>query len=153
MVKKIEHDHPLYLTSFNVPGVVQIGIQLVGMENYTLWSRAMQLNLLTKNKLGFIDGSIKRDDFIDDVEKKQWDTCNAMVISWIMTNVSKELRKGGRGYGNSQKQQRGSGSYCDYCDMKGHTREDCNKLKHCTYCNMQGHTKDICFQLIGYPPD
>ncbi|KAG5570281.1 hypothetical protein H5410_060047 [Solanum commersonii] len=37
--------------------------------------------------------------------------------------------------------------------MKGHTREDCNKLKHCTHCNMQGHTKDICFQLIGYPPD
>jgi len=37
--------------------------------------------------------------------------------------------------------------------MKGHTREDSNKLKYCTHCNMQGHTKDICFQLIGYPPD
>ncbi|KAK6794006.1 hypothetical protein RDI58_007459 [Solanum bulbocastanum] len=61
--------------------------------------------------------------------------------------------RGGRGYGNPQKQQRGGGSYCDYCDMKGHNREDCNKQKHCTHCNMQGHTKDICFQLIGNPPD
>ncbi|KAK4722364.1 hypothetical protein R3W88_012597 [Solanum pinnatisectum] len=62
MAKKIDHDHPLYLTSSD----------LVGMENYTLWSRAMQLNLPTKNKLG----------------------CNAMVISWIMINVSKELVSG-----------------------------------------------------------
>lgn len=91
MAKKIDHDHPLYLNSFDVPRAVQIEIQLVGMENYTLWSRAMQLNLFTKNKLGFIDGSIKRDDFKEELEKKQWDRCNAMVISWIMSNVSKEL--------------------------------------------------------------
>ncbi|XP_047260150.1 uncharacterized protein LOC124893062 [Capsicum annuum] len=91
MVKKIEHDHPLFLSPSDVSGAIQIGIQLVGMENYTLWSRAMQLNLLTKNKLGFIDGSIKRDNFTDELEKKQLDRCNAMVISWIMSNVSKEL--------------------------------------------------------------
>jgi len=57
--------------------------------------------------------------------------------------------RGGRGHGQVQRR----GPYCDHCDMKGHTRDDCNKLKHCTHCNMQGHTKEICFQLIGYPPD
>nr|XP_025887503.1 uncharacterized protein LOC109120463 [Solanum lycopersicum] len=91
MAKKIDHDHPLFLGSSDVPGAVQIGIQLTGMENYTLWSRAMQLNLLTKNKLGFIDGSIQRDGFTTEIEKKQWDRFNAMVLSWIMSNVSKDL--------------------------------------------------------------
>ncbi|XP_027770008.1 uncharacterized protein LOC107010068 [Solanum pennellii] len=78
MASKIDHTHPLYLSSSDVTGAVQIGIQLVGMENYTLWSRAMELALLTKNKLGF----------------KRWDRCNAMVLSWLMNNVSKELMSG-----------------------------------------------------------
>ncbi|KAH0689625.1 hypothetical protein KY289_016983 [Solanum tuberosum] len=52
------HNHPLYLSAGDVPGAVHVGIQLVGMENYSLWSRAMRLALLTRNKLGFIDGTI-----------------------------------------------------------------------------------------------
>nr|XP_025888954.1 uncharacterized protein LOC112942267 [Solanum lycopersicum] len=94
MAKKIDHDHPLFLGSSDVPTAVQIGIQLTGMENYILWSRAMQLNLLMKNKLGFIDGSIKRDGFTTEIKKKQWDRFNAMVLSWIMSNVSKDLVSG-----------------------------------------------------------
>ena len=94
MASKIDHTYPLYLSSSDVTGAVQIGIQLVGMENYTLWSRAIELTLLTKNKLGFIDGSIKREDYTVDSEKKQWDRCNAMVLSWLMNNVSKELMSG-----------------------------------------------------------
>ncbi|KAK4718419.1 hypothetical protein R3W88_016757 [Solanum pinnatisectum] len=82
MAKKIDHVHPLYLSFSDVPGAVRSGIQLVRMENYTLWSRTMKLNLLTKNKLGMI------------LKKKQWDRCNAMVISWIVSNVSKELVSG-----------------------------------------------------------
>ena len=70
MASKIDHTHPLYLSSSDVTGAVQISIQFVGMENYTLWSRAMELTLLTKNKLGFIDGSIKREDYTVDSEKK-----------------------------------------------------------------------------------
>lgn len=79
MAPKIDDNHPLYLTTVSilllyltisdVPRAVQIGIQLTGMENYSSWSRAMQLNLLMKNKLGFIDGSITRDDFNDESEK------------------------------------------------------------------------------------
>ena len=41
--------------------------------------------------------------------------------------------------------------YCDHCEMKGHSRVDCNKLKYCTHCHKHGHLKDVCFQLIGYP--
>ncbi|XP_027774321.1 uncharacterized protein LOC114078024 [Solanum pennellii] len=67
MANKIDHGHPLFLSSSDVPGAVQVGIQLTGMENYTLWI---------------------------DSEKKQWDRCNAMVLSWLMSNVSKDLVSG-----------------------------------------------------------
>ncbi|KAH0661824.1 hypothetical protein KY285_026718 [Solanum tuberosum] len=91
MTTKPNHNHPLFLSSYDVAGAVQIGNQLTGMENYTLWSRAMRLNLLTRNKLGFIDGLVQRDDFKEDFEKQDWDRCNAMVIPWILNNCSSSL--------------------------------------------------------------
>ncbi|KAH0639676.1 hypothetical protein KY285_036262 [Solanum tuberosum] len=94
MAMKPDHNHPLFLSSYDVVGAAQVGIQLTGMENYTLWSRAMCLNMLTRNKLGFIDGLVQRDDFEEDSEKQDWDRCNAMVISWILNNVSKDLVSG-----------------------------------------------------------
>ena len=89
----IDHNHPLYLSSSDVPGALLIGIQLTGMENYTLWSRAMEIALLGRNKLGFVDGSILRINFEGDL-RKTWDRCNAVVISWLICNVSKELLSG-----------------------------------------------------------
>ncbi|XP_027770141.1 uncharacterized protein LOC114076047 isoform X2 [Solanum pennellii] len=94
MTMKPDHNHPLFLSSSDAAGAVQVGIQLTGMENYTLWSRAMRLNLLTRNKLGFIDGLVQRGDFKEDSEKQDWDSCNAMVISWILNNVSKDMVSG-----------------------------------------------------------
>ena len=89
----IDHNHPLYLSSSDVPGALSVGIQLLGMENYTLWSRAMEIALLGRNKLGFVDGSVSRSDYEGDL-KKIWDRCNAIVISWLTCNVSKDLLSG-----------------------------------------------------------
>ncbi|XP_070029382.1 uncharacterized protein [Nicotiana sylvestris] len=86
----IDHNYPLFLGAGETPGTVQIGIQLVGIENYLLWSRALKVTLLVKNKLGFIDGSVRREDYRGDLVK-QWDRCNAMVISWLTSNVSANL--------------------------------------------------------------
>nr|XP_009794285.1 PREDICTED: uncharacterized protein LOC104241070 isoform X2 [Nicotiana sylvestris] len=55
------------------------------MENYSIWSRATLLALECKNKLGFIDDIIRRANVGKDLEK-QWDRCNALVKSWIMSN-------------------------------------------------------------------
>ncbi|XP_047264122.1 uncharacterized protein LOC124896584 [Capsicum annuum] len=77
----IDHTHHtrlLYLSSSDIPGVVQVGFPLTGIDNYSLWSRAMRLILLTKNKL----------------DLKQWNRCNAIVISWIISNVSQNLVSG-----------------------------------------------------------
>jgi len=293
----LDHNHPLYLSSSDVPGALSIGIQLTGMENYTIWSRAMEIALLGRNKLGFIDGSVLRIAFEGEL-KKIWDRCNAIVISWLTYNVSKELLSGilysssahqvwidlkerfdkvngsrlyqlhrsiftltqgvlsvsayytklknlwdeydsilpppscdcsksmeyveqmqyqrllqfMMGLNDSYSQARGQilmmhtlpnvnqayalviqdecqkgiagninegmeslamytnrtsrpqqfnnrlnprknyqSLYCDFCNMKGHVREDCNKLKKCDHCHTIGHVKENCYLLIGYP--
>ncbi|KAG5577911.1 hypothetical protein H5410_058045 [Solanum commersonii] len=53
---------------------------------------------------------------------------------------------------NSQNPRRNYHSlYCDFCNMKGHDRTDCNKLKKCDNCHSTGHVKDYCYLLIRYP--
>nr|XP_010317747.1 uncharacterized protein LOC104646192 [Solanum lycopersicum] len=89
----IDYHHTLYLHVFDAPSSMSIGIPLVGMENYSIWREAMQLSLLTRNKLGFVDGSINRGTYGPAYELL-WDHCNAIVKSWIMHNVSRDLING-----------------------------------------------------------
>uniref|UniRef100_A0A3Q7JDU2 Reverse transcriptase Ty1/copia-type domain-containing protein n=1 Tax=Solanum lycopersicum TaxID=4081 RepID=A0A3Q7JDU2_SOLLC len=44
-------------------------------------------------------------------------------------------------------------AFCEYCHMKGHMRNDCNKLLKCDHCHKTGHVKLDCFKLIGYPSE
>uniref|UniRef100_A0A3Q7IJL6 Reverse transcriptase Ty1/copia-type domain-containing protein n=1 Tax=Solanum lycopersicum TaxID=4081 RepID=A0A3Q7IJL6_SOLLC len=46
-----DHLHPLYLYPSDSPGSLNVGILLTGSDNYTLWSKAMELDLLGKNKM------------------------------------------------------------------------------------------------------
>lgn len=89
----IDYHHPLFLHASDAPSSMSIGMPLLGMENYSLWHEAMHLSLLTRNKFGFVDGSITRDTFGKDYELL-WDRCNAVVKSWIMHNVSRDLING-----------------------------------------------------------
>ncbi|XP_075101745.1 uncharacterized protein LOC142177175 [Nicotiana tabacum] len=50
----------------------------------------MKVALVVKNKLDFIDGSCKREDYRGDLVH-EWDMCNAFVLSWITNSVSREL--------------------------------------------------------------
>ena len=86
-----DHLHPLYLYPSDSPGSLNVGILLTGSDNYTLWSKAMELALLGKNKVGFIDGTVKKTQFTGDLIRL-WDRCNAIVVSWILCNVSKDLQ-------------------------------------------------------------
>ncbi|XP_075111764.1 uncharacterized protein LOC142181950 [Nicotiana tabacum] len=63
------------------------------MENYTIWSQAMEVSLLTWNKLGFINGSITRYTY-GDKYANIWNCCNAIVKSRIKHNVSRDLLSG-----------------------------------------------------------
>ncbi|XP_070045652.1 uncharacterized protein [Nicotiana tomentosiformis] len=89
----IDHNHPLYLHPSDGPSSLALGIQLIGMENYTLWSQAMEFSLLTRNKLGFVDGSITRDTNGTRFNHL-WDRYNAIVKSLLRHNVSLDLLSG-----------------------------------------------------------
>lgn len=86
----IDHNHPLYFHPSDTPGALSFGFQLLGTENYTIWSQAIEVSLLMRNKLGFVDGSITRDTY-GDKYANLWDCCNAILKLWIMHNVSRDL--------------------------------------------------------------
>nr|GEU93470.1 serine carboxypeptidase S28 family protein [Tanacetum cinerariifolium] len=51
----------------------------------------MEIGLSTKRKLGFVRGIVI--EMNDPVQAELWDTCNNVVISWIMNSVSDSIAK------------------------------------------------------------
>ena len=51
-------DNPLFLHHAENPSLVLVTQPLLGGENYAAWARTVRKALLTKNKLGFIDGTL-----------------------------------------------------------------------------------------------
>ena len=51
-------DNPLFLHHAENPSLVLVTQPLIGGENYSAWACAVRKALLTKNKLGFIDGTL-----------------------------------------------------------------------------------------------
>ncbi|GAV65656.1 UBN2_3 domain-containing protein, partial [Cephalotus follicularis] len=89
----IDFNDPLYLHPSDTPGINLVTEQLIGTENYGVWSRAMLIALTAKNKLGFIDGTCEKPDTTSP-KLHQWERCNAFVLSWIMNTVSREIFNG-----------------------------------------------------------
>ncbi|XP_070047424.1 uncharacterized protein [Nicotiana tomentosiformis] len=83
----LDHNHPPYLYPSNGLCSLLIGLLLIGMKNYMLWSRAMKVALLGKNKLCLVDGTTSKNDFRPGLVH-QWDRCNAIVL---MSNVNSHL--------------------------------------------------------------
>ncbi|PKI60765.1 hypothetical protein CRG98_018848 [Punica granatum] len=74
----------------NYTGVSLINCKL-NDSNYLTWSRAMTTALITKNKVGMVDGSVPRPPE-GDSNCAQWDMGNALVISWIFNTLDPELQ-------------------------------------------------------------
>ncbi|XP_070039814.1 uncharacterized protein [Nicotiana tomentosiformis] len=91
--EKLSHNHPLFLNSNDNSGTILISLQLRGSENYSVWSRTMRIAILGRNKLGFIDGICKRENYGTNLVDL-WERCNAIVLSWLMNCVSPELLSG-----------------------------------------------------------
>ncbi|XP_015159744.1 uncharacterized protein [Solanum tuberosum] len=58
-------------------------------RSYGGWRRSVMIALSTKNKLGFIDGSLVVPT--DTNLQKAWSRCNDMVLSWLLNSLSKEI--------------------------------------------------------------
>ncbi|PWA40785.1 hypothetical protein CTI12_AA524710 [Artemisia annua] len=90
--QNILFQNPLFLHPSDGPGTLVIGEKLMGAQNYRSWRRSIEIALSTKRKLGFIRGTVPRST--DDVNlQEQWDTCNNLVISWLMNSVSESIAK------------------------------------------------------------
>lgn len=59
----------------------------------------MKIAILGRNKLGFIDGTCKKESYGPNLTNL-WERCNVIVLSWVMNCVSKELL-GGIVYSNN----------------------------------------------------
>ena len=90
-VPKSDLSDPYFLHPSDNPGLILISKTLNG-DNYSGWKRAMTLALNSKNKLGFIDGSIKAPTKTADLEGySKWSRCNDMVHSWILNTLDPEI--------------------------------------------------------------
>ena len=88
---KSDLSNPYFTHHSDHPGLVLISKPLNG-DNYSAWSRVMTLALNAKNKLGFVNGTIKApseethpDDFAT------WSRSNDMVHSWIVNTINPEI--------------------------------------------------------------
>ncbi|KAI3673322.1 hypothetical protein L6452_39439 [Arctium lappa] len=90
LIAKLDFGDPLYLHPSDTSGASILTLKLIGTDNYKVWACAMTLALETKNKLGFIDGTVIR-SVENDVLGKQWDRCNSVVLSWILNSISEDL--------------------------------------------------------------
>lgn len=86
-------NNPLYIHPLDTPGMNLIIDQLIGVDNYAIWSRAMLIALCAKNKIPLIDGSCRR-PLAGSQTLLQWERCNALVLSLIMNQASKEVYGG-----------------------------------------------------------
>ncbi|RVW56241.1 Retrovirus-related Pol polyprotein from transposon RE1 [Vitis vinifera] len=88
---KVDLSNPYFTHHSDHPGLVLISKSLNG-DNYSAWKRAMILALNSKNKLGFVNGSIKApSEEIDPEGYATWSRCNDMVHSWIVNTLNPEI--------------------------------------------------------------
>ncbi|XP_048615966.1 uncharacterized protein LOC125588581 [Brassica napus] len=80
---------PYYLHPSDGPGNAITTVQLKG-ENYEDWAKHMRNALRTKRKLGFIDGTLRKPEKEDEIEK--WEVVNSMLVAWIMNTVEPTLK-------------------------------------------------------------
>ncbi|XP_070669026.1 uncharacterized protein [Malus domestica] len=84
-----EVSNPYFLHHSDHPGLMLVSKPLNG-DNYATWHRAMTVSLNAKNKLGFIDGTLKAPS-PDSNEYPTWSRCNDMVIAWIVNILEGEI--------------------------------------------------------------
>jgi hypothetical protein len=82
---------PHYLHPSDNSSLILIPEPLTG-DNFHSWFRSMDMALTIKNKLGFVDGSIREPEVNPrSFLHAHWKRCKTIVITWILNCVSKQI--------------------------------------------------------------
>ncbi|XP_010480765.1 PREDICTED: uncharacterized protein LOC104759556 [Camelina sativa] len=84
------NENPFFLHSFDHAGMSIVSDRLSSGADFYSWRRSVQVALNFRNKLGFIDGTLKKpaDDHRD---FGTWSRCNDIVSTWIINSVDKKI--------------------------------------------------------------
>ena len=82
--------NPYLLHHSDHPGM-QIVSQVLSCDNYNSWCRSIKIALSSKNKFGFVDGSLPKPDGSDLTLLASWERNNQIVMSWLLNSMSKEI--------------------------------------------------------------
>ncbi|GJY16630.1 ribonuclease H-like domain-containing protein [Tanacetum coccineum] len=64
LITSLDASNPLHLHANDSNGTPLVSIKLTDVENYRIWASAIKLGLQTKNKMGFITGSVLKSDYV-----------------------------------------------------------------------------------------
>lgn len=79
----------MFLHHSNHPNYV-LSTSLVSDKNYNRWKRSVEVSLMEKNKLGFVNESCQRPVPTSPLVA-QWERGNNMVISWLLHFIEKDI--------------------------------------------------------------
>lgn len=83
--------NPFLLYDGDQPGQSLVGNEVLTGSNYHIWLPLMTLALRVKNKIRFVDGTFPKPP-ANDQTSTMWSCCNSMVMSWITSSVSEDIR-------------------------------------------------------------
>lgn len=86
-----DSENPLSLYPSDGPLTLATTEKLIGVANYRSWQRSFEINLSTRRKLGFLLGKVP-EPTEDPMKIEMWETCNNMVISWLLNSVSDSIK-------------------------------------------------------------
>ncbi|XP_024969266.1 uncharacterized protein LOC112508757 [Cynara cardunculus var. scolymus] len=86
----IDPNSPYYLHCSDYPRQMQVNDVLFD-SNYGDWVQEMKNFLFAKNKIGFVNGSIKRPEE-ESAQYMLWMRCDAMIKGWLTTAMEKDIR-------------------------------------------------------------
>ncbi|KAF7821968.1 uncharacterized protein G2W53_027423 [Senna tora] len=79
---------PWSLSNSDQPSMILVTSPLVG-SNFVSWSLSIKTAIEAKEKLGFIDGTIKEP--ADESEHKKWKPVDSMVKAWVRNSIEQNL--------------------------------------------------------------
>lgn len=86
------NDHlPYFLQSSDNLGAIIIADNLIDEDNYQAWAKNVSLFLVSRRKLGFIDGMYERPNHTSFEEFEVWKMVIGLVLSWILHSVDKTI--------------------------------------------------------------